>query len=58
MNQSNPQQLFDAFCITMWNYKGFKVNPVPDSGYECWDNDGMHDPPRLGRRYSQVLARV
>lgn len=41
----------------MRGYNGFKTNPVPASGYECYANEGMHDPPRPGRRYSQVLGR-
>lgn len=61
MNQPNPKRLFDTFSHTVAQYRGFHTRPVPFSGYDSWEHDGMHDPPKLGpgrkRAYSRVLGR-
>lgn len=55
---TDPERQFEIFDQLLSAYPGFTRKAVPGSGYQDWQNDGMHDPPGPGRVYSKVRKRV
>jgi hypothetical protein len=54
---TSPKALLQQFESAIGQCLGFTKTEIKGKGFDAWCYDGMHDPPKIGRRYAKVLRR-